>query len=458
MANNIINRVWNNLTGRNKFNYSFISSFGGEYTSYDKDNSTYLDKGYNYNSIIYSIINKQAIKTSSIPFVVKKVDDKEAKNKLDNLYKSTKGNLSPLQKIKSRHLEIKAFNGEYLELPLKKPNANQTWAEFHQLYKTFLKLFGNVYIYLLTPEEGMNAGTPIAVYLLPSQDVKIVTKDNADLLGVESPIKSYMLIQGKQYVEFGADKVLHIKYNNANYDEDGEHLYGMSPLKAALRNIQSANKAVDNNIKTLANSGAFGFIHGKNAAIQENQAKEIKERLSEMNNNPDDLAKIAGISAEIGFTRISLTTDELKPFEYLKYDEKQLCNVLGYSDKLLNNDDGAKYDNVNSARKMVVTDDIKPDLMMLEQGFWKPFLAMYKGYDNTVLEYDISELPEMQEDTEKMVNWGVQLLDRGVLNRNELREVVTFAVIEDEAMNVYTVANDVLTLEEAIDSEFRIEE
>ena len=455
---NVIDRIRNLWSGRNKFNYAFLSQIGGGYTSYDPDSKTYLNKGYNYNSVVFSIINQQSIKTSSIPYTIRKVKNENAKNSLNNLCMATKNNLTPMQRIKRNSLSNKAFSDEVFEMPLDRPNPTQTWTEFHRLYKTFLALTGNAYIYKLMPSEGMNSGTPIALYLLPSHDVKIVTKENADLLGVESPIKSFMLVQGKQYIEFEADKVIHIKYSNPNYNEDGEHLYGLSPLKAALRNLQASNKGLDLNVKVLQNGGAFGFIHGKQIALNEDQAKELKERLSEMNNNPEDLSKIAGISAEVGFTRISLTTDELKPFEYLKYDEKQLCNVLGWSDKLLNNDDGAKYDNVNQFRKQVVTDNILPDLELLSNALNLEFLPLFKGYDGTEIVYDISELPEMQEDTEKMVEWVVKLLDRGAINRNEVRDVVNFTPIEDENMEVYTVANDLLTLDEAIDSEFKINE
>lgn len=266
-----------------------------------------------------------------------------------------------------------------------------------------------------------------------------------------------MLIEGKTYIDFEAENVIHIKLPNPNYSENGAHLYGQSRLEAALRNIQSSNKAVDLNLKTLQNGGAFGFIHGKNIALQEIQAKEIKERLSEMNKNSEDLSKIAGISAEIGFTRISLTTDELKPFEFLKYDQKQICNVLGWSDNLLNNDDGGKYDKQVQEQKRVVVDNIQPDLMLLEDALNSFFLPRFKGYENTEIVYDISELPEMQQDTKTTVDWCVQLLDRGVLNRKEVREVLTFNETDNEIMEIYTVANDLLTLDEAIESQFNIE-
>jgi len=461
MANNFITRfldTWKKTSNYNKFNEAFIYQFGaGSTSNYDPNNNTYLDKGYNLNSVVYSVINQKSTKLASIPYYVRKVEDKKSLNKLNRIKKATNNNPTIQQRFKQLMLEKKAFNEEELDFPLERPNPNQNWSEFHSLYETFLSLTGNVYIYMLCPNEGMNKNVPIAVYLLPSQDMKIVLKDKANLLGLESPISGYMLIQGKQYLEFEAENVIHIKYANPNYDENGAHLYGQSRLKAALRNIQNSNSAVDLNTKTLVNGGAFGFIHGKNIALTQQQANELKDRLKEMNGSTEELGKIAGMSGEVGFTRISLSTAELQPFEFLKFDEKQICNVLGWSDKLLNNDASSTYNNISEERQRVITDSIYPDLKLLEEALNNYFLPRFKGYENTKLVYDVSELPEMQQDTKLMVEWATMLLDRGVLNRNEVREIATFAKSDDANMELYTVVNDLLTLEEAIDSSFTVE-
>jgi HK97 family phage portal protein len=429
---------------------------GGGFTNYDTNGQSYLDNGYNVNPIVFSVIKQQATKTSSIPYFIKKVEDKKAKSKLNMLLKATNNNLTPQQQIKKVILESKAFSDDILEMPLIVPNPLQTWTEFHDLYKTFFSLTGNVYMYILKPELREGA-EPLAIYILPSHLVEIVLKPNVNVLGVESPVSHYILIQGNQYVEFKAENVIHIKSSNPNYDEDGRHLYGQSRLQAGLRNMQSSNKGLDLNIKTLQSGGAFGFIHGTNTPLTPDQAQELKDRLTEMNESTEDLAKISGMSGELAFTRISLTTAELQPFEYLNFDQKQICNVLGWDDLLLNNDSGAKFDNVDSARKRVVTDNIQPDLLLLQDALNNYFLPLFKGYENTEIIYDISELPEMQQDTKTMVDWVVLLLDRGVLNRNEAREVVTFIPLEDPNMEVYTVVNDLLTLDEAIESDFNIE-
>ena len=437
-------------THRNKYAEAFFKMLGSGYTNYDDNKKTYLNEGYGANPDVYAIIQQMASKTASIPYCIKRVKDESAKSKLVNLKKSTKQAYNTQQYIKSRILETKAFDEKELPFPLEKPNATQSWSDIFALYKTFIRTTGEFYFYMLSPEEGINKGTPIQCYVLPSHMMQIVLKKDADLLSLESPVSHYILTEGDIYVEFPADSIIHVKLHNPFFDFEGGHLYGLSPLKSALRNIQSSNEALTNNVKTLQNGGAFGFIYGKGAPLTEPQAKELKERMLEMDASPERLSKIAGVSSEIGFTRIALTTDELKPFEYLKHDQKAICNVLGWSDKLLNNDDGAKYDNVNNYRKQVVTDNIIPDLMLLEEALQNEFLPRFKGYENTVIDWDYSELPEMQEDLKQLSDWLNLALDRGVINRNEYREAIKYPLLDTPEMEVHTVGLGIQTLEDAV--------
>lgn len=439
----------------NKFNEAFLWGMGGGgYTTYDEKMDDYIDLGYNINPIVYSIVNQQAVKTSTIPFYVKKIEDENALKNLDRFRMVTKMHLTAQQKVQLLLMESKAFQDETMPFPLDRPNVNQNWSEFLALYKTFLKTTGNVYIYMLTVEGGPEAGKPLAIYLLPSQYIQILVKENADYLALESPVKGYMLIEGNAYMEFEAENVIHIKYSNPNYDVNGAHLYGQAPLRSALKNIMSSNAALDLNIRTLKSGGAFGFIHGKGSPIQPEQAQELKERLVEMNNNPENLGKVAGVSAEMGFTRISLTSDELKPFDFLNFDQKMIANVLGWSDKLLNNDSGSKYDNINEERKRMITDNIVPDLKLLEDALNNYFIPRFKGYDNTRVEFDVMELPEMQDDAAELSGWLYNGIDKAVFNRDEVRKALRWPEIGSEEMARFTVQNDVISLDEALDNDF----
>ena len=443
---NFIQRLFGKQDVDNDFNKAFYQLLGGGYTKYDSNNKTYLEKGYNTNPDVYAIINKQAVKTVSVPYSVKQIEDKKSYSKLNQLELATKGNLNLSQFIQKVKLQRKAYSEEEMNFPLEQPNPNQTWADIFGLYKTYMKTTGNCYIYLMSPEEGMNAGIPIQVYILPAHLIEIVLKKDASMLTVESPVDHYVLIEGNKYVDFDEKDVIHIKYSNPNFDMQGSHLYGMSPLRSALRNINSQNSAIDNNIKMLQSSGAFGFVYGKGTPWTTEQAQSMKERLQEMDKSPERLGKIAGASGEVGFQRISLTTDELKPFDFLNWDRKTICNVLNFPDELLNSDGKASLGSTdtNEARKQLITDDIQPDLVLLQNALNKDFIPRFKGYENAVIEWDVTELPEMQTDM-KMQAEALNLIP---LTPNEKRMVFKYETKDEDGMDIVWMPTNVQRIDD----------
>lgn len=435
--NNILQSLTGKILGKNVYNQAFFSYLGGGMTSYDIENKSYVDKGYNSNPDVYACISQMSTKTVSVPYEIKIVNDKESYNKLKNFQKATSGNFDFLQQIKKINLEKKSYDEIDLPFPMAQPNETQTWSDVWALYKTYIKLTGNCYFYILSPEEGANAGVPVQLYVLPAHLMQIILKPQANMLSTESPIDHYVLIEGNTMIKFYSKDVIHIKYSNPNFDLQGSHLYGMSPLRAALRNINSSNSGIDLNVKTLQNGGAFGFIHGKNSPLTQDQATSLKERLVEMDASPERLSRIAGASGDLAFTRISLTTDELKPFDYLRFDQKAICNVLNWPDELLNNDGKASLGSTDTAqaRKQAITDNILPDLILLQDSLNKNFIKKFKGYENAVIEWDVDDLPEMQEDMAKKMDW----LSKAPLTPNEIRYALKYDYIEDDGMNTVWV-------------------
>jgi phage portal protein BeeE len=440
MANGIMNSLrvgFNYLTGgktvKNAYNQAFYEWIGIGMVKYDHNNKTYLEKGYNENPTVFSVINKQTVKTVSVPYSIKEIDDKTSYSKLRQFDLATKGNFNLIQQIKRNKLETKAFKAIDKPFPLESPNPNQTWADIIGLFKTYLKITGNYYQYNLSPEDGMNKGVPKLVYALPSHLMQIVLKPNANLLIDENPIDYYMLIDGTGYIQFPVEDVIHVKYVNPNYDRSGSHLYGQSPLRAGLRNINSQNSALDTNIKMLQSAGAYGFLYGKGTPLTPDQANSLKERLVEMDKDPSRLGKIGASSAEIGFQRISLTTDELKPFDYLNWDQKTICNVLNFPDELLNADGKASMGSTDTseARKSLITDDIQPDLCLLQSAWNKSFIPLFPGYEKDVVEWDVTELPEMQTELKTQA----EALDLLPLTPNEIRTVFKYETIPDDGMD-----------------------
>lgn len=442
-----------NSAVRNLYNQAFFwGSLSTQATDDDLNPKRYIEYAYNINPDVYSIIQQITNKFTSIPYCIEKIDDKKEYSKYQRLNNTTKYNYSFVQEVKALNLKQKALEDVEYEMPLKNPNPEQTWKEFWALSNIFLQTTGNVYWYMLRPGEGARSGEPIGIYVLPSHLMEIVLKPTYSI-GLDSPVDYYILREYNKYVQFKKEDVIHIKYPNPNYDENGAHLYGQSPLRAAYKNILATNYGLNLSVNTMKNGGAFGFLHAKDSQtpLTPEQAKAIKSRLTEMNTSTEELGRIAGISQSIGFTRISLTTDELKPFDYFKYNTKQLCNVLGWDDKLLNSDDGAKYDNMKVAEKRVVMGKTVPDIILFQEYFNTYFLPLFKGYEDTCIDFKVKELPEMQQDYKTMTEWIVQLTNTGYLTRRKGLAILGMPTDEiDDLLDKRTVKDDIMTLEDAL--------
>jgi hypothetical protein len=106
------------------------------------------------------------------------------------------------------------------------------------------------------------------------------------------------------------------------------------------------------------------------------------------------------------------------------------------------NGSGFGVDTMNEARKRVVTDNIKPDLDLLAEYLNLEFIQKFKGYEDAYIEWDISELPEMQTDMETMSKW----VNSVPLTLNERREVFNYEEIEDEMMNEVYIPTGIVNL------------
>jgi len=419
---------------KNYFNEALYKSIGGITTTYNCTLETLITKGYGENPDVNAIVNQMASKTTAVPYIIKPIDDEKAYKKLKRFPNDT----TFLQKKQLQLLIKEAYDDVEQKMPLDKPNPNQTWEEIIYLYKIYLKVCGNVYFYRLSNVMGV----PIGLYILPSHWVQIVLKNNAHSLSVEDPIDYYVLEQGNQFIKFDNESIIHIKRSNPFYNQNGSHLYGYSELMAAIRNINSSNSGIDNNVKTMQNSGVYGFIHAGDgqSPLTHEQGQDLKQRLVDMDNTKGRLSNIAGASAKLGFTRISLTTDELKPFDYLSNDKRTLCNCLNWPIDLLNEErsgTGFGVDGVIEARKRAITDNIKPDLDLLAGYLNLEFIQKFKGYEKSVIEFDISELPEMQTDISKMIEWMV----KAPLTLNEIREAINYESMDDENMDVIYISS-----------------
>lgn len=419
----------------NKANANTFNPIGYITASYDYNKIWAIETALLKNPDVYSVINQQSSKAASVPNYVRSIRDEEELKRYNFARKTN--NLQSQLKTKAR-----TFDKDYYPMPIAKPNPLQNWNDFWQLSEMYFRATGNVFWYVLKNLQG----EPIGIYNLPSHLIKIYLKENTSELAYETPIAGYeMFTTPGVSVPFLADEVIHIKMPNPNHTVNGDQLYGLSPLASAYFNIENQIEANRHLMKMFKSSGAFGFIHAKGETLDENQAKQFSDRIKEMDLSKDRMAKISGVGIDMGFTRISLANDELKPWEALKWDRKTICNVLGWADELLNNDgkSGLGGSEAKEARKQVLMDTIMPDLLAFEEAFNEGFLQQFKGYKDRCLKFDHTQMPEMQEDMVELNKWAKE----APITHNEWREMLNFERIEEDGMDSVFVNRNLQPIE-----------
>lgn len=301
-----------------------------------EDNSlSYITNGYNTNVVVHSAVRYITRRAAQIPVkLVRKTSEGE--------------------EVVTDHPAIKL---------LKKPNGLQGYAEFMEQALGFYLLTGNTFNYKVmstTREDNI----PIEMYILPSQymDIKTSAKTNS---GVE-PIEYYRLnTVGTQ--KFESENIIHLKTPNYLFD-NGQWLYGLSPLKAALNSLNTSNSNQTALAKLAQNLGAIGllmFDKSANDGVAAPDKGQLRQMQSFINKNiqgESNRGAIRAISQVFKWQGISLSASDLELIESSRMTARDIYAIYGLDSKLFNDPQASTFNNVNEAKKSAYTEAIIPTL------------------------------------------------------------------------------------------------
>jgi len=426
------------------FNKAIYNFLGDSIVWNPENDDTYINKGYRFNSTIYSIINLITKTASTIPFMVYEVkNDNELKR-----YKSmTSGNFNSNAMLQSKILQKRALveieDTELHEL-LNRPNPAQSYNAWLQEVVAFGKLTGNRYIYGISPESGPNQNKFSELYVLPSQSIEINSG------GIFEPVKYYTLDYNGEY-KIDAEDVCHIKDFNPYYDGTGSHLYGMSPLKAGLRSLDANNEALTTGVRYLQNQTARGVLMSDEGDLNEVQAKQLKEKFRQQYQGANNAGDVIITPKKLSWVNFGLNASDLSLIEQYNASIKDLCNIYNVPVQLLNNTDSSTYNNMNEAKKSLYVNAVIPELNKIKDELNR-WLTPQFG-DKLYIDFDYTNIPELQEEMDKVVG---QMSQAWWLTPNEKRAAMSYGADDDTPeMNDYYIPSQFIPLD---NQDFVIEE
>jgi len=340
-----------------------------------------IDKGFNSNTAVYSIVMRDAEKFAAIPRYVydaKEMEEKAADVKL-------KGVKAQLEKL------------------LNRPNEYQSQDSFLMNLRAYFKVTGEAFIWLNRgdtggmEDEAVEKMPVLEMYVLPSQYITIVP-DPENLWGV----KEYILEIGER-VRIRKSDVIHWKNPGLKFDAvTRPHSRGFSALTAGYKTLEQHNSATDASVRMYQNDGAKGALYNETLdKLKPEQKSQIRSVVDAKINNNDVKGAVATLPGKWGFLDFGGTSVDLQLLEGKELSWKELCFLLETPYELF--DSKTTYANKQEAKKGWILDTIIPASKQLDGELNRVLLKAFGLEGIAFIGCDHSELPELQQDLQKMV-------------------------------------------------------
>ena len=408
-----------NQNTNEQYNRAIYNWLGNSVLWNNENDDSYITEGYQKNATIYSLINLITKAATTIPFqVYEKTNENDYKR-----YKAlTSGMMDAASIQKASLLQKNALvelQDTELHKILERPNPAQSYNAWLTELIAFGKLTGNRYIYGIGPDTGANVGKFTELYVMPSQVMEIISN------GIMEPVSKYKLeYNGTKYID--ASEICHIKDFNPYYDGTGSHMYGQSPLRAGLRSLTTNNEAVQTGVKYLQNQTARGLLTSEMGDINEVQAQQLKDKFRRQHQGSDNAGDIIITPNKMSWVNFGLNASDVSLIAQYNASIKDLCNIYNVPVQLLNNTESSSYNNMKEAKKALYQNAVIPELIKIKDELNR-WLAPKYG-DKLCIEFDFSVIPEMQEETEKIVN---QLSKAWWITPNEKRSAMNYGKDEE---------------------------
>lgn len=422
-------KAFNSQQTNESYNRFIYDVLGTNAISNNQYNQDYIDKGYKFNPTIYSLVQLISKAAITVPYKVYQKLDESAVKEYKGLLSDGLNEESVFKsKLMRKHIFEEVQHSALGKL-LERPNPAQSFSVFLQELISFGKLTGNRYVYGISPDNGENAGIYTQLYNLPAHLIEIKSE------GIFKPVSKYTMIYNKSQYDLKAEEVLHIADFNPDYQGDGSHLYGQSPIEAGMRVLTTANEAVETNLKFLHNQSARGMLSPEDETITPTQAQQLKDALRRNYQGSKSANDIMITGKKFSWTNFGLSTSDLQLLESYNATIKDLCNLYGVPVQLLNNTESTTYDNYRIARKVLFTNAIIPELNKIRDEFNRWLVPQFG--DNLYFDFDYSAIPELMPEQKQLVD---NLSKSYWLTSNEKREAAGYGVDEDnDIMNEYLV-------------------
>lgn len=370
------------------------------------DQSKAIDEGFNASTWIYAIIAKNARKFASIPRYL--YDEKALMQEKGAKFK-----------LRTKALNTAQLFDSDLNTLLNHPNEYQGRAQFLALLYAFYLSTGEAFIWLnrgniserydsatgqLIPrsDKEMDAQPVLEMYVLPSNFMKVYT-DPENIFG----ITGYCLEVAGVKLEIRKGDIIHWRDLNLKFDPtSGAHLRGMTRFTPGNKTVQENKDIVKSSVRMYQNDGAKGILFAPEVGVdaltpqQESDIRTVVNAKINENDIKGAVALLMGYKWE--YIDLAINAVDLSLIEGRTKNQQELC-ALWDTPHLLFIPTEATLANLETTKRNWVNDVIIPGSKELDDLFNLRLLPAFDLVGKAKIISDFTELPELQEDMNKLV-------------------------------------------------------
>ena len=157
------------------------------------------------------------------------------------------------------------------------------------------------------------------------------------------------------------------------------------------------------------------------------QAQQLKDTFRKQHQGSKNAGDVIITPKKLSWLNFGLNAVDVSLIEQFNASQKDLCNIYNVPVQLLNNTDSSSYNNMKEAKKALYQNAVIPELLKIQDELNRWLSPKYG--DNVCIEFDFSVIPELQEETDKVVD---QLLKAWWITPNEKRTAMNYGVDEED--------------------------
>lgn len=386
---------------------------GGTVTWISDKLSAYIKDGYQANDIVYAAVMMVMDKVRVAPWSLYKVVDEVSLKKYHAIISNKHGanDWSEAAKLRKKALE-----------PIEKPDARTQklaellkWANERTTFNDLVAeavgykmITGNNFLWANLLEAGANQGVPQELFNLPAQYTNIIATRPWP-----QRIVGYQLNSGG-LDRFVKESVMHTKYWNPDYSDNGMGLYGQSPLKAGSRTITRSNSGKKAGATQLENNGAAGIVYVDDPIIpasgRDAQRDVVKKGWHNEYTGSGNFGKIAFSGYKMGYEQVGMSLKDMDLSKIEMGDLRAIFNLWGLPSQLGNDPENKSYNNAKEAEKALTSRGALPHMINFRDTFNRQISGDWGGFKRIIADFDLSVYSELQENQKEKWDWVKDLV------------------------------------------------